>query len=123
MIFPLILVLFSSISQANESGYVDVFPACELRSVAVHKKLVEQIATKDKFKHCDLSCRITLDCGAIGAWMIGNLKEFADVFGPGEADVRDLVANNRGISIGRSRYTKTYGDCDLGCDRFYPRHE
>jgi len=119
----LLLLLHSYSPSAQAETVPAIFPACEIASIAFHKADVEHAGANDKFKHCTLSCRITLDCGWFGAWLVGNLKEFADVFGPGEADLKDLAADMVGIKIGRKRLTKTRGDCDVGCDRVYPRNE
>ena len=53
--------------------------------------------TSDKYKHCVISCKIRLKCGGFAAGAGGVGKEILDVFGPGNAEWNDLVADFSGI--------------------------
>jgi RHS repeat-associated protein len=65
--------------------------------------------TSDKFKHCAISGLMVTTCGpalnangtAVGASaFFGIAKEIKDLFGPGNAELADLVADYRGIVCG-----------------------
>ncbi len=75
----------------------------------------------DKFKHCSLSCVITLYCGPAESMEIGILKEVYDALGFGGPDIEDLRADLRGIRAAlRFRGTMTREDCYRACSLEYP---
>jgi RHS repeat-associated protein len=51
----------------------------------------------DKFQHCVLACEIYLRCGGIPAVLASVWKEIEDIFGPGDASIKDLIADNDGL--------------------------
>jgi hypothetical protein len=53
--------------------------------------------TNDKYKHCVVSCKIALQCGSFVSGAAGMGKEIGDLFGPGNAEWSDLVADYRGL--------------------------
>jgi len=73
---------------------------CAISNVSEAKRWVEnQANTYDKFKHCSVSCFLTLRCNATEVWMVGALKEFKDLFDDGNAEMADLHADEYGISL------------------------
>lgn len=50
----------------------------------------------DSRQHCLAAGTIAIRCGEFEAAMAGYGKELADVFGPGDAERRDLAANRAG---------------------------
>ena len=50
----------------------------------------------DARRHCLAAAVIAERCGAGTALLAGQMKELADVFGPGDASRRDLAANAAG---------------------------
>lgn len=73
--------------------------------------------TNDKFKHCVVSCKIQITCGPIGAAAAGVGKEILDVFGPGDADFGDAIADLDGIVCGfKSRRDPQCSNCDSCCE-------
>jgi len=60
-------------------------------------------------KHCLASGSIALRCGPASAWIAGYGKEFADLFGPGSFQKRDLQAN----AAGRQCASTVAGEADL----------
>ena len=82
--------------------------------------------TSDKYKHCMISGLMVTTCGpafgatgsAIGASaFIGIAKEIKDLFGPGNAELADLVADYRGIKCGIKALggSQTVDSCCKGC--------
>ncbi len=71
----------------------------------------------DKLKHCALSCVVARRCPHWEVEMVGILKEIFDLFGPGNAEPSDHLANRRGIRF--SRDTKTDRDCVRFCRQVY----
>ena len=93
---------------------------CALSNVSEAKRWVEnQTNQYDKFKHCSVSCYLTLRCNATEVWMVGALKEFKDLFDDGNAEVADLRADEYGISLvtkGKAGYD---AECARQCDAKY----
>ncbi len=77
----------------------------------------------DKAKHCSVSCMLARRCGVVDALELGALKEFTDIFGPGEADLRDISANLQGAKFALYRTTKSDDDCIELCSTTYIRLE
>jgi hypothetical protein len=50
----------------------------------------------DARRHCLAAGTIAIRCGGASAFMAGYGKELSDVFGPGDAEWRDIVANRAG---------------------------
>lgn len=84
--------------------------------------------TSDKFKHCTISGLMVTVCGPAlnangtavsAAAFFGIAKEIKDVFGPGNAEIADLIADYRGIKCG----VKVLGGSqtvDACCKSCYP---
>ena len=84
------------------------------------KKIAESSGQYDKFKHCAVSCLLTLRCPAVDVLEIGILKELADVVGPGNAELDDLKANFDGVDLVVKKKVKTDKACLAGCHKLYP---
>jgi hypothetical protein len=50
----------------------------------------------DARQHCFAAGTIAIRCGSGSAWLAGFGKEFADLFGTGDAEWRDISANRAG---------------------------
>lgn len=88
-----------------------------------HSKRVIAIATShsnnDKNRHCTVSCMLALKCNDAEVLLVGVLKEFRDVFGPGQADAEDIKADKYGISLVRQDRARTDNECLDQCDLRY----
>ena len=81
----------------------------------------EQRNTYDKFKHCAVSCYLTLRCKAGQVRAVGVLKEFRDVLGYGNAEIADIKANFYGVKLAKKKIALHDEDCSRICDeRFRP---
>jgi hypothetical protein len=66
----------------------------------------------DVRKHCLAAGTIAMRCGGTSSFMAGYGKELADVFGPGNAERRDLAANKAGRDCaGQSADENALGAC------------
>lgn len=74
----------------------------------------------DKNMHCAVSCILTHRCYATDVFALGVGKEIWDVFSPGDADLRDLQADIRGINLSTSGRARNKADCFQQCDSYYP---
>ena len=73
----------------------------------------------DKNRHCTVSCMLALKCNDNEVMMIGLLKEFKDVFGPGDADSEDIEADALGISLAAKGAARNNQQCLKQCDLYY----
>lgn len=76
--------------------------------------------SNDKNMHCAVSCMLTHRCYASDVLALGVGKEIWDVFTPGDADLRDLQADIRGINLSTSGRARNKVDCFHQCDSYYP---
>ncbi len=112
------LALLASVNARADDETVQA--ACAMVYVPIFKKMYEPLPQKDKFKHCAVSCGLTLMCGPAEATAVGVLKELFDLVGPGNADWADLKANRTGIRLALKSETQTTHDCDRQCSAAYP---
>ena len=56
---------------------------------------------------------LTLRCNAIEVFEAGVIKEIIDIFGPGNAETKDLTANSVGIKLGLELYYSNQASDDL----------
>ena len=88
-----------------------------------HSKRVIAIAKahskNDKNRHCTVSCMLALKCNDQEVMLIGLLKEFKDLFGPGDADQADIEADALGISLAAKGAARTDQQCLKQCDLYY----
>ena len=81
----------------------------------------EQRNTYDKFKHCAVSCYLTLRCPARQVRAVGVLKEFRDLLGYGNAEIADIKADFYGVKLAKKKIALHDEDCSRICDeRFRP---
>lgn len=108
------LSLIPQLAIAGEEKFI-----CSLK----HSKRVIEISTNhstnDKNRHCTVSCMLALQCNDTEVLLVGILKEFRDVFGPGEADAEDIKANRYGINLVRQDRARIDQECLDQCDLRY----
>ena len=73
--------------------------------------------SRDKLKHCTLSCLVARKCPDAEIELVGLIKELVDLIGPGDADRADMEANRRGIQL--SKQTQKEEDCLRFCSQVY----
>ena len=104
-----------------ESGAA--FPVCGLLVGKAFKSEVEVDPHQpDKFKHCSLSCVMTLYCGPADSMSVGILKEIYDALGFGTPDWKDIEADQTGVKIGLkqlSRANFSRSSCYQSCSAIY----
>jgi hypothetical protein len=76
---------------------------------------------RDKFKHCAVSCYLTLRCSAIEVMAVGALKEFKDLFDEGNAEIADLEADRLGIRLVTNGKADHDRECARRCEQHYPK--
>jgi hypothetical protein len=116
ILFFLVFVVSASTS-ADEQ--VMLCPAIYYSSV---KKIVNANGSFDKFKHCSVSCLLTLRCPAVDVLELGILKEILDVVGPGNAEMADLRADYFGVELVTSLKAKNDKSCLTLCHKAYPEN-
>ena len=79
----------------------------------------EQRNTYDKFKHCAVSCYLTLRCPARQVRAVGVLKEFRDLLGYGNAELADIKADFYGVKLAKRKIARHDEDCSRICDERY----
>lgn len=92
---------------------------CAYRNAKIVVPIAERHSGNDKNRHCTVSCMLALRCNDTEVLVAGYLKEFQDVFGPGDADQADMVANRYGISIVRNNRADRDRECLEQCDLRY----
>jgi hypothetical protein len=95
---------------------------CPMYYYSSVKTTVEANGQYDKYKHCAVSCMLTLRCPAIDVLELGILKELADTVGPGNAEIADLKADYYGVALVSNRKVKTDKACMLQCHLKYPEN-
>lgn len=118
-LFTLFSLLFSVSSIAAEEQ--NQWIACPLYYLKEVKKTVESHGDYDKYKHCAVSCMLTLRCSPADVMEIGLYKEIVDVFGPGNAEIADLRADSQGIRLALSRSINTDQQCIESCQKTFPQ--
>ncbi len=112
----LFTMVFSTSLLAKEQ--LIICPALYYTSV---KKVVEANGSYDKFKHCAVSCLLTIRCPAADVLELGIIKELADVVGPGNAEMADLEADYHGVKLG-SIFKASDHSCLSQCHKAYPEN-
>lgn len=108
---PLFILLFFSLQlHASEEKLF-----CATYYAFQYKTEIEKLPN-DKTMHCTMSCYLAVKCPRSEAYLIGYLKEFWDIIGPGDADWNDIEANEAGIRFASKR-SKTY--CKKACLKRY----
>lgn len=88
-----------------------------------HSKAVMEVAERhssnDKNRHCTVSCMLGLRCNLNEVMLVGILKEIKDVFGPGNAERADLIADKYGIDLVKYKRATSDSECLEQCDQQY----
>jgi hypothetical protein len=98
-----------------------IIPVCSAAIAYRYQNEVNLPGKPDKYKHCSLSCVMTLYCGPIGSFEIGALKELYDALGFGNPDREDLKADIKGIKAGLK--IGLFGErsrCYQACSALFP---
>jgi len=74
----------------------------------------------DKSMHCALSCHLANECSVVDSWTFGRVKELIDVFGPGDAEWKDLEANDDGLLMSITGRARNIRECIHECRTIYP---
>jgi hypothetical protein len=107
-------LIFASIFENVQAALCSAFFAKRLRSEVL------VAGTTDKWKHCALSCMLARRCGAEDSFLIGIIKELADLVGPGNAEWADLRADADGVTLWRIGLGKSDLMCKEQCATLYP---
>jgi len=93
---------------------------CTYKNIPLAQKWVdEQRNTYDKFKHCAVSCYLTLRCSAMQVRTVGVLKEFRDLLGYGNPEIADIKADFYGVKLAKKKIAIHDEDCSRICDETY----
>jgi hypothetical protein len=92
---------------------------CSIKNSKSVIAVAERHSDYDKNRHCTVSCMLSLRCNLDEVMLIGVLKEIKDVFGPGNAERADLVADKFGIDLVRHQRARTDSECLDQCDLRY----
>ena len=111
---------------ASDSGVANpenqkIIPVCSAAIAYRFRSEVNLPGKPDKYKHCSLSCVMTLYCGPIGSFEVGALKELYDALGFGTPDGEDIKADIKGIKAGLK--IGLFGDrnrCYQACSILFP---
>lgn len=117
MKYLILIILISSFSLSAKAEKNMAF--CSLWYGSEVKKIAEGHGDYDKFKHCAVSCLLTLRCPWIDVAEAGILKEFSDLLGYGNAEIADLRANRDGILFVLEGNAKTDDQCITSCQSIH----
>ena len=106
------VILLSFQAQASEEKLF-----CATYYAFYYKDEIQKLPT-DKAMHCTMSCYLAVKCPREEALIVGYLKEFWDILGPGDADWNDIEANKVGIKYAKKN-SKWY--CKSQCLKRYPK--
>lgn len=94
-------------------------PFCAIIEVIHLKDDIISLGKGDKFMHCALSCQVALRCGGYETLSVGILKELWDLISPGNAELEDIEADLRGISLAINGVAINNKECIQRCDDIY----
>jgi len=92
---------------------------CSMKHSKAVIAVAEKHSTFDKNRHCTVSCMLGLRCNLNEVMLVGIMKEFKDVFGPGNAERDDLYADKYGVDLVRHKRAGTDTECLEQCDLRY----
>lgn len=111
----------ASFSFANQPEDLSDELFCAYETATYYKKIVKvKNFARDKYKHCTISCIVGIECGLTSTAILGMAKEIYDVFGPGSAELEDLLANFLGLRISRRNSVNDLNSCSTACQQYYP---
>lgn len=116
LILAALILLSASMAQAKPSP--DKF-ICSIKHSKTVIAVASEHSTYDKNRHCTVSCMLSLRCNSNEVLLVGILKEFKDVFGPGNAERADLIADKYGIDLVRHKRATVDHECLEQCDLRY----
>lgn len=112
--FMPLAALNAQVFSPNQVGLCSAYYARRLKSE------VDKPLANDKWKHCSLSCMMALRCGGQDSFIVGVLKELADLVTPGTADWEDLRADADGVTLAVLRIARSDEACKKHCADIYP---
>lgn len=113
------IILLSFTSQAKEANKI----LCSSLYYSSVKKIAEKYGSFDKYKHCAVSCMLTLRCPSFEVFEVGIIKELVDTVGPGNAEFADLQADYQGVELASTYKAKLDSECIRECHRIYPERQ
>lgn len=116
LILTVFLALSSSLASAGSGPDKLV---CSIKNSKPVIAIAQRHSTFDKNRHCSVSCMLSLRCNLDEVMIIGILKEIKDVFGPGNAERADLIADKYGVDLVRHQRARTDKECLEQCDLRY----
>ena len=117
LILTLFVVLTSYGAIAEETAPEKIM--CSIKHSKAVIAVAEKHSTYDKNRHCTVSCMLGLRCNLNEVMLVGVLKEFKDLFGPGNAERDDLIADKYGVDLVRHKRATTDSECLEQCDLKY----
>lgn len=112
------IILLSGSVLANAGSTPDKL-ICSIKNAKIVIPMAERHSTNDKNRHCSVSCMLSLRCQREEVMILGILKELKDVFGPGNAERDDLIADKYGIDLVKHGRARTDLECFEQCDLRY----
>lgn len=115
------LILLSLVVTLSTMASAHAKPAvlCSLLQIKRVIPIAEKHSKNDKNRHCTVSCMLTLKCPAEEVLTVGFLKELKDLFGPGEADIKDIEADALGVGLAATWAARSDSQCLSQCDLYY----
>lgn len=112
--FFIFFIVFSSMIIANKASAnayddLDIDPEqimCTISWNMIYKPVVAKLPGSDKLKHCTISCMVAKNCSEEATFIVGLLKELADMMGQGTPEFGDIMANIKGIELSRGLDTQ-----------------
>lgn len=112
-----IILIISLIVSTHSVAGVEFF--CSLHHLKPVVAVAKKHSTYDKNLHCSVSCMLTLRCNSKEVLLVGYLKEFKDLLGPGNAERADIEADKYGISLVKDKRALDDRECLTQCDLRY----
>jgi hypothetical protein len=110
-----------SSAESSRTEHRKIIPICSGFIAYRFRDEVDLFGKSDKYKHCSLSCVMTLYCGPMGALEVGALKELYDALGFGTPDIEDLRADVQGIKAGLTLgLFQERNRCYQACSTLFP---
>ena len=117
-ILLLLIICISSLS-ASAQSQENLF--CAYKAAIKYKDIVKFTNfARDKYRHCTISCIVGIECGVTSMAIVGVAKEIYDVFGPGNAEWKDLLANINGLRFSQRDNINDLSACSNKCKSYYP---
>lgn len=110
------LILSTTLAQAKPTPSKFI---CSVKHSKYVISVAERHSANDKNRHCTVSCMLSLRCNSNEVLLVGILKEFRDIFGPGNAEREDIIADKYGIDLVRHKRATIDNECLEQCDLRY----